>query len=156
MQIKGFQLILHWLWKIKFRIVTWLGGKTVGARALVLRDDEILLVRHTYCKGWYTIGGTVETGESPVQSLIRELKEEAGVVALEHPLLLGVYYSNAEHRDDYVLVYILREFTISKSFCNEIAEKKWFSLSNLPIDVSPATKRRIEEHIGIRVQTELW
>lgn len=147
---------IHILWKLKYKCVTVLGGKTVGARALIIRDNEILLVKHTYLSGWYTIGGAVELGETPKEAIIRELKEEVGVVVLEAPELFGIYYTQNEGREDYVIMYILKNFIFTEVNCPEIAEKQWFSLSNLPTDVSPATLRRVEEYIGKRVQTEHW
>jgi mutator protein MutT len=155
--MKWMSLILHKLWKIKFRIVTSLGGKTLGARALVISNNhEILLIRHTYSQGWYTIGGAVESGETPVQAIIRELKEEVGITVLESPRLQAVYYSNNEGRDDYVMLYIVEKMNEQNSYCPEIAEKRWFSFKELPADISPATLRRIEEFLGLREIKEIW
>ena len=49
--------LLYFLSNIKFFIISFLGGKTVGVQAMIIKDDEILLVRHTYLAGWYTVGG---------------------------------------------------------------------------------------------------
>ena len=45
--------------------------KTVGARGLVIKDNQILLITHTYQKGWCTIGGGINRGESPLQAAMR-------------------------------------------------------------------------------------
>lgn len=51
----------------------------VSAAAIVLNDqNEILLIRGPQ-RGWEMPGGQVEEGESLTQAAIRETKEEAGV-----------------------------------------------------------------------------
>lgn len=129
---------------------------TVGARALVIDDNRVLLVRHTYINGWYSIGGGVEKGESPLQAAKRELQEEVGIVATQEPVLLGVYHNTREKRDDYIAVYICKGFNKAATSSAEIAEEKWFALNQLPDDISPATKRRIEEYMGQRPVSDKW
>jgi len=134
-----------------------LGAKTVGARALVIKNDEVLLVKHTYQKGWCTIGGTVDKNETPRQALVRELVEEVGVIALEKPELFGLYHHKYKKRDDYVAFYIVRHFEMQKeSYSPEIAEKKWFPFHALPPDITPSTLHRIEEFLDQREKSEKW
>ena len=57
-------------------------GSTVGAGAVVVRGDRILLVQQTY--GWATgrwliPNGALHPGESVAQTALRELHEEAGL-----------------------------------------------------------------------------
>jgi mutator protein MutT len=129
---------------------------TIGVRALVIQNDRVLLVRHSYIPQWYHVGGAVEKGETPLQAIQRELMEEAGIQCLERPKLFSIYYSCREKRDDYIIFYIVQnvEQKISQSF--EIEEHRWFNLSKLPDDISPATKRRIEEYREERLLTEHW
>lgn len=134
-----------------------ISGKTVGARALVVRDDQVLLIKHTYQKGWYTIGGGVERNESPREAIIRELAEEVGVTPTEKPELFSVYHKNNKKRDDYIAFYIIKKFeSKAPSYSPEIAKKKWFSLHDLPPDTTPATRKRIEEFLGIREKSDKW
>ncbi|HEY0219683.1 MAG TPA: NUDIX domain-containing protein, partial [Afipia sp.] len=47
---------------------------TLGTRALVLDgENRVFLVKHSYVAGWHLPGGGVETGETFVESLKREL-----------------------------------------------------------------------------------
>ena len=51
-------------------------GMTLGVRAVVLNDQaQVFLIRHTYVSGWHLPGGGVETGETALESLTRELRE---------------------------------------------------------------------------------
>lgn len=58
---------------------------------LVQRGDEVLLQNRIKAdwRGYALPGGHVEPGESVVQSVIREMKEETGLTIL-HPKLCGV------------------------------------------------------------------
>ena len=134
----------------------FLNKKTVGVRVLLINNNKILLVRHTYISGWYTIGGGVDEGESPLQAIARELGEEVHINCDSFELF-GFYYSNKQRRDDYVALYVAQvnstEFEIDNK---EIAQANWFSFDDLPSDISPATKRRIEEYLGRTTKTDLW
>nr|WP_242604186.1 NUDIX domain-containing protein [Legionella beliardensis] len=141
---------------IKNAIFYLLAKRTIGVRALLLHEDKILLVKHTYQKGWYTIGGSIEPGETPYQALIRELQEEVGVTLSCRPKLFSVYYSCHEKRDDYIIFYICQLGQQEPVVSAEIAEQQWFYLQQLPVDISPATKRRVEEYQGRVMISEYW
>jgi len=130
--------------------------KTLGSRALVINGQQVLLVKHTYQDGWYTIGGGIEPNESPITAIKRELLEEAGIIALSDPTLFSVYHNTFNGRDDYVVFYICNHFEMVPANSSEIAEINWFSFDNLPKDISPATKRRIEEYTGKKKITSSW
>ncbi len=66
----------------------------------------MLLLRHTYTPGWHFPGGGVEQLETCAQSLIRELKEEAGIETEASALeLVSVHANHAFFPNDHVLVY---------------------------------------------------
>lgn len=142
--------------KVRNCVFRGFGVKTVGARALVVNNDQVLLIKHTYQKGWYTIGGAVEKSESMRHAIFRELLEEVGLSPLEEPELFGVYHSTSEKRDDYIAFYIVKKFEMKDVYSPEIHEKRWFSLYDLPLDTTPATKRRIEEFLGQRQKSDTW
>ncbi len=130
--------------------------RTIGARALVVCDGEILLIKHTYQKGWYTIGGAVEKGESTLKAVKRELWEEVGLITKKTPQLFGVYFNRNDWRDDHVILYVVKDFTMEDVDSDEIAEKKWYSFDDLPEDASPATRRRIDEYLGKAPISDKW
>lgn len=137
-------------------ILSVLSKKTVGVRMLLMQDKKVLLVKHSYQSGWYTIGGGVEAGETPLEAMKRELKEEVGATLLNNPQLFSVYYSRNEKRDDYVVFYVAEGCTQEVVHSDEIAEQRWFSLDDLPADITPATKRRIQEYLGEKTIDERW
>jgi len=145
--------ILHNIRNLLFRI---LSVKTVGARALVVNNDQVLLIKHTYQSGWYTIGGGVKKNESTREAIVRELLEEVGVTPLEAPDLFAVYHNSFEKRDDFVAFYIVKKFEMKESYSPEISEKKWFYLNDLPLEITPSTRRRIEEFLGQRQTSDRW
>ena len=107
---------------------------TIGVRALVLdADGQVCLVRHSYREGWYLPGGSVKTGESLVDAMQRELREETGVDLPETPQSVhGVFSSFNEHKSDHVVVFVVREWSVSATVSAEIAEVAFFSPDDLP------------------------
>ncbi|MBS0358494.1 MAG: NUDIX domain-containing protein [Proteobacteria bacterium] len=150
--------MLQLLWKIKNKLLQLFSFKTVGARALLIQEEKILLVKHTYHRHWYIVGGTVDKGESTLETLRRELQEEVGAILLETPQLLGVYHNTYEKRDDYVAVYVAKHFKIEtqEKLSPEIAEIKWFLLNALPTDISPGSQRRITEYLEMKIPSDKW
>lgn len=121
--------------------------KTFGARALLIKGDNILLVKHTYQPLWFLPGGGLKYGETYDEALRRELREElnANIYKLE---LFGIYNSTFEGKNDSIAIFLCEKFDIGISNCDEITEMKFFKLNDLPGDISPGSYKRIKEYIG--------
>lgn len=143
-------------YRLRKGLLCFLRVRTMGARALILKKDSVLLIKHTYQKGWYTVGGAVNRKESPLSAVKREVWEEVGIKTTKDPHLFGIYYNPHEGRDDYVAFYIIKDFTMEENFSSEIAEKRWFKLNKLPEEITPSTRRRIEEYLGKISQSDQW
>lgn len=133
---------------------------TLGVRAVVLDDNNrVLLVRHTYVSGWYLPGGGVETGETVIEALRRELFEEANVALDEPPMLHGIFFNRRISRRDHVVVYLVRNFRQNGAPkpSREIAECGFFDTNNLPAATTRATRARIKEVMeGSAPSEDLW
>jgi len=117
---------------------------TVGVRVLLIRDGQILLVRHTYLRSWFAPGGGVKPGETLEQAARREAAEEAGAT-LGELQLFGTFTSFKEGKSDHVVMFLCTDFVSDGSSDHEIEEVRWFPLEDLPVDLSPATARRLRE-----------
>ncbi len=132
---------LHTYWRFS-------RGMTLGVRGAVLDEhNRVFLIRHTYVPGWHLPGGGVETGETALEALDRELREEACIAMDGAPALVGVFYNRRISRRDHVLVYVIRRFTVleAKQPDREIAEAGFFPLDRLPEGTTSATRRRLAE-----------
>src|ERR1700681_2745972 len=84
----------------RHRMVDVLGrltrGMTLGVRALVIGPDgRIFLVKHSYVSGWHLPGGGGEPGETLIDALIRELREEGNLEPTAPPLLHGMFFNDS-------------------------------------------------------------
>lgn len=123
-------------------------GLTLGAQGLVIdRQRRVLLVRHGYRPGWHFPGGGVEKAETIEAALARELEEEAGIVAIEPPVLFGIYAHFDEFPGDHIALYIVRSWERPRipEPNREIAEHGFFASDALPEGTSRGTRRRIAE-----------
>ena len=132
---------------------------TLGVRAVVLDgQNRVFLIRHTYVPGWHLPGGGVETGETALEALTRELREEACISFDEPPLLTGVFFNRHISRRDHVLVYVIRHFTVLevKQPDREIAEAGFFPLDRLPEGTTSATRSRLAEILEGQAPSVHW
>lgn len=125
-------------------------GMTLGVRAACFDEaGRIFLVRHTYVPGWHLPGGGVERGETAIEALLKEMREEGNLVASSVPELFHVYFNARISRRDHVLLYrvVVRQ-TADRPADHEIAEAGFFELDALPDGTTEATLRRIAELRG--------
>lgn len=133
------------------------GLMTLGARAIVLdKDNQILLVKHTYQSHWHLPGGGVKKGESLKAAVLREIREEVGVIPTEDPELFGIYFHTYLGVHDYPVIYIVKNYTVVKSSSPEIEKMEWFCFDKLPDKVNPGTKRRLTEYFQHIQPSEHW
>ncbi|MGE7196972.1 NUDIX domain-containing protein [Brevundimonas naejangsanensis] len=133
-------------------------GMTLGVRgAAVDAEGRVLLVKHTYLEGWWLPGGGVDKGETTQAAVIRELREEAGLIAKGEPRLLSVHSNERFFPGDHVLVFRIDAFDMTEPTSHgEIAEIGWFSPDALPEDATRATRARLAEIFGGAAPDPNW
>jgi ADP-ribose pyrophosphatase YjhB (NUDIX family) len=123
-------------------------GLTLGVRGLVIDGQgRVFLVKHTYIRGWHLPGGGVEPGETVLDALARELKEEGNIELVDTPTQFGVYFQPAMSRRDHVVLFVVHDFRQPAPPVpdHEIMAHGFFPGDALPDDTSAATRARIAE-----------
>lgn len=121
--------------------------QTVGIRAILVENGKVLLVKHTYQNSWYLPGGGLKNNETFEQGIKRELHEELGIT-VENLKLHGVYNNFFEGKSDSIIVFSSTHFSQPNKKDKEIEQYNFFEISNLPQNISPGTRKRIEEYLS--------
>jgi len=112
----------------------WLSGVT----AVVVRGDDVLLVRRTDTGAWTPVTGIVDPGEHPADAAVREVLEEADVRAAPVRLAAvgvttGVVYANGDQASYLDLTFLLHHEEGTPSPADgENTEARWFARTDLP------------------------
>ena len=99
----------------------------------LIQKGEAYLLQDRVKKDWkgYTLpGGHVEKGESIVDAVIREMKEETGLTVL-HPKLCGIKQFPIENGRYLVFLFRADDFT-GELVSSEEGEMHWVSCKELP------------------------
>lgn len=146
--------IALWFRRLYWRLVR---PVTRGVRAIVVdKDGKVLLVRHRYGEGLLLPGGRSHKNEKDADALHRELSEEVGISSINGEATLGEYVNTREYKRDTIVVFVVRDYTMKTKSHFEIAESNFFDPSSLPEEISPGTRKRIEEWLGQRNITGEW
>ncbi len=153
--VKPVYLLRRIFWKI-FKPVT------IGVRLLLLTNNNVLLVKHSYNNQWYLPGGKIKARENIEEALHREIREELGInIEKEKINILGIYSNFQEYKKDSIIVFVIKEKSKNEIHLRnlEIRDARYFSIKNLPSDTSLGTRRRIQEfmqHNLSKTLTRKW
>jgi ADP-ribose pyrophosphatase YjhB (NUDIX family) len=127
-----------------------------AACALIERDGKVLLVRHSYVPGWLLPGGGVGRGEAAEHAVIREMREEIGLVRCTTPELFGLYSRKAGWATNVIALYRLRdaEFTFVPNL--EIRETQFVDPANPPDGTPRSVATRLNEFAGLQPRSPFW
>ncbi len=132
---------------------------TLGVRVIALdANSRVFLVRHTYAPGFYLPGGGVESGETALLSLERELAEEGGLELTEPARLIGFYHNPRHSRRDHVALYLAKNVRQAQVRAPdwEIAESGFYPLDALPAEATDSTRARIAEFLQSASPDPIW
>ena len=120
--------------------------KVVGVKCIVMNDDHVLLVRHTYGRSsWDLPGGSAKRREPPIEAARREMHEELGR-RIEDWQELGVLYTTTDHHRDNLHLFGTelgdRKLDIDLV---ELAEAGWFRRDQLPSDTGSFVGRLLAQ-----------
>jgi len=88
---------------------------TMGVRAIILDKrgdgDRVLLIRHSYVPGWHLPGGGVGKGETLLEAMKREVREEVGLSVEAAGQPLGMYARFRSGASDHVAVFVVQSWS---------------------------------------------
>jgi len=141
-----------------------MGRRAFSVSAYVVAERGILLVNHVKQQAWVPIGGELETGETPLEALVREVDEEIGwkldedytLPQLEGDLEPPGFFTYEEHEagpkgTHLNFAFLLKGKSRNLRPCAEFTEHMWVtkSFGNPPtiIEPTPPNVRKILERI---------
>jgi mutator protein MutT len=122
--------------------------KTRGVKVIIFNsENKILMVRLTYYPNtWTFVGGGVAKDEKPEDAILRECEEEVKIKLQEVDFMKTLDF-NHEYKKDTLFVYKAKvDNSDFKIDLREVAEAKWFDLSDLP-NMGENAKRILETAI---------
>lgn len=127
---------------------------TAGVGLLVFNNDgKILMQLRTDYNSWGFPGGAMELGESFEDVAKRELKEETNLEIDELKLIKilsgkDTYreYPNGDKLYDITAIYVIKKYHGELKINDDESKKlDWFSINNLPTNMTEYTKNYIEK-----------
>jgi 8-oxo-dGTP diphosphatase len=123
------------------------------------KNGEILLCRRIssdklWHDKWEFPGGTIEFGEDPKQTAMRETKEETGIdveILSDYPIVMN--YADKNNNQDFICIsfiakYKSGEITIGQD--DGVSDVKWISPININYDdCLPLTKEIVDESLKL-------
>lgn len=120
----------------------------VGMAAIIEKEDKILILKRSPEKdfapdSWEVVTGRLEKDESPVNGIIREVKEETGLhVDVVLPVDTGFFYRGSKEFPMVFISYYCKYLSGEVEIGWEHSEYKWVNLDD-------AIKNKDLEHFKI-------
>lgn len=121
----------------------------MGVRVLVVRNSEVLLIRHRGGRRpWSLPGGGVAPRETLDTAALREVREEAGCL-ITITTFHGMFHNFTQGFNNYIAVFVAQpRYDIRPPIGDlEIAEARFVPLDQLPAGLDPGSRRRIAEYL---------
>ncbi len=119
---------------------------TCGAHALALTPErKIILVKLRYTSGWRVPGGGRPASEPALDAAVRELREEIGMTGHGEATPACDLEEIVHFKRDLVSLVIVRDVRYRPRWSWEVEAVCEAEIDSLPADLSPVTRRWIEE-----------
>ena len=93
--------------------------------AIIIRHKRLLVVRKHKTSIYISPGGKPESDETPIECLVREIKEELGV-EIQHPIHFSTDYANSALENEEIEISSwLTEIYGTPKPCSEIVDIRW-------------------------------
>ena len=120
-----------------------------GVHALPLTPEgRIVLVRLNYAPGWRVPGGGRKRGEAPDQAILRELREEIGLVSHGAVERLEDERSGSDGAGGGSAFFVVRDIVYRPRWSLEVAKVGEFDPGDLPEDTAEWTVHLVERFGG--------
>ena len=119
--------------------------RTFGAHALPLTPDgKVILVKLRYAPGWRLPGGGRNAEEDPRDAVLRELREEIGMVSHGRVRLACELEESADFKRDLASLLVVEDVNYRPRWSWEVQRVTESPLDDLPAGMSPISERWIE------------
>jgi len=113
----------------------------IGIFALIFQGREhVLLGRRRDYDVWNLPGGGLRQGEAVAEGIVREVKEETGLI-VDVERLVGVY--SKPYKNEVVLTFVCHRMSGELRPTEEATEWRYFSVDELPRNLLPKHRERI-------------
>lgn len=127
-------------------------GNNYGTGMLLVHPQtrKLLLAKRTDTHNWCSPGGKVEIGESPLQGVLRETKEESGVT-VNNCIFYDYEMHTAKNGKNWVSFMFLSDDFDESQIVNQQSEVEpwgWYTVEEaLAMDLFPPTRKSLERAI---------
>ena len=119
--------------------------RTFGAHALALTPERrLILVRLRYARGWRLPGGGRSEQEDAVDAVVRELREEIGMVGHGRIRLAAELEQRPARKRDLASLLIVEDVRYRPRWSWEVERVIEVSLDALPRDLASVTREWVE------------
>jgi len=148
--------------KLEFIFNRDIGYQTpkVGVRAVVFRDDKMLMVKERMDNKWCLPGGYADTGMTPSEIIVNEVKEESGFDVKPVRILGLIDYNKHQARPfpfDLYQLFMECEIIGGKATTGiETSDVGFFAIDKLPeLSVRRVTKEQVLKMFELHNNKEL-
>ena len=106
-----------------------------GVRVMLVKDGRVIIIRHTYRKGWFLPGGGIKGGETVEEAARREVR------------LIGIFTSYEEGFSGHNILFACDDFRIVGQPDHEIAETRAVGLDEYPDGLFRGHRQKIEQYL---------